>query len=277
MQVHSHAELAHLLLADVRRTNQLYFEIQRDSQIRNLEEATNARTAVEAMLHKHFVLHTCNDVVKEFIQSTYYSVFKKSDDDAEDVIALVCRREAQEAEAAYRPFQLSRVRYIRKNKNRLLCSCSSTTVHGRPCRHLIAFNSGVIDRSDFADFHTKKYYVEPHASTEYIGVGDHSKDLTQLPPLPPHLHFLNDAPHDADTADYGDNACNVPAAKIRKARGYHSCAEEFKRILVKWGNVSRVLQRFEEIVREYDDSLGEVETYRCGRASSKPTPQASRK
>jgi hypothetical protein len=123
MQVHSHAELAHLLLADVRRTNQLYFEIQRDSQIQNLEEATNARTVVEVMLHKHFVLHTCNDVVKEFIQSTYYSVFKKSDDDDADVIALVCRREAQEA--AYRPFQLSRVRYL-SNGAMCLASCNDS-------------------------------------------------------------------------------------------------------------------------------------------------------
>jgi hypothetical protein len=194
MQVHSHAELAHLLLADARRSNQLYFELERDSQIRKVEEATNVRTAVEVMLHKHFVLHTCNDVVNEFIQSTHYSVFKKSEDDDEDVIAQVCRREFQAS--ADRPFKLSRVRYIRKKHNRLLCSCSSTTVHGRPCRHLIAFNGGVIDPSDFANFHTKKYQVEPHATTEYIGVGDHSKDLTQLPPLPPHLHFSDDAQDD---------------------------------------------------------------------------------
>lgn len=272
--MHSHAELAHLLLADVRRTNQLYFELQRDSQIRQLEEATNVRTAVEVMLHKHFVLHTCNDVVNEFIQSTHYSVFKKSDDDDADVIALVCRREHEES--ADRPFKLPILRYIRKQNNRLLCSCSSTTVHGRPCGHLIAVNNGVIDRSDFADFHTKKYHAEPHATAEYIGVGDHSKDLTQLPPLPAHLHYSDDAQHDADTADNGDNACNVPAAKRRKVRGYHSCAEEFKRILVKWGNSSMILKKFETAVRELDESLGDVEDYRSGRPSSNPTQQASR-
>ena len=97
-------------------------------------------------------------------------------------------------------------------------------------------------------------------------MGNHRTDVSELPPLPP--QFLSDCSHAADNnADNCDNEFDVSAKKVRKAKGYHSCAGEFKRILVKWGNVPRVLQRFEAIVREYDDSLGEVETYRCGRAS----------
>ena len=274
MQVHSHAELAHLLLADIKRTRQLYFELQRDSELRNLEEATNVRTAVEDMLHKHFVLRTCNDVVKEIIQSREYSIFRKTDDDDSDVIALVCRTNDAPSD---RPFKFSRVRVIRKKNGRLLCSCASTTVHARPCRHLIRFNRGVLERSDFADCHSKKYHAHPHSTSTYIGVGHYNQDdMSQLPPVPP--QFFSDAPHDADNADHADNQDmgGVPAKK-RKVRGYHSCAEEFKRVLVKWGNISRVLQRFEALVREFDESLGDVETYRSGRPSSKPTPQASRR
>ncbi len=49
--------------------------------------------------------------------------------------------------------------------------------------------------------------------------------------------------HDEDNnSDNGDNSFDVPAKKGSKARGYHSCAGEFKRLLVKWGNVPRVLQ-----------------------------------
>jgi hypothetical protein len=275
MQVHSHAELAHLLLADIKRTRQLYFELQRDSELRNLEEATNVRTAVEDMLHKHFVLCTCNDVVKEFIQSREYSIFSKTDDDDADVIALVCRTNDAPSD---RPFKFSRVRVIRKKNERLLCSCACTTVHARPCRHLIRFNRGVLERSDFADCHTKKYHAHPHPPSNYIGVGDYNQDdMSQLPPLPPQM--VCDAPHDADNADHADNNDMEGAApaKKRKVKGYHSCAEEFKRVLVKWGNVSRVLQRFEALVREFDESLGAVETHRAGRPSSKPTPQASRR
>jgi hypothetical protein len=146
-QVHSKSELAHLLLADIRRTHQLYFELQRTSELRNLEEATNVRTVVEQMLHKNFVLHTCNDVIQEFIQSMHYGIFKKRDDDDEDVVALVCRK-TNEAVTPFCPFKFSRIRVIRKNHDKVLCSCSSTIVHGRPCRHLIAYNRGVIDCSN---------------------------------------------------------------------------------------------------------------------------------
>ena len=40
--------------------------------------------------------------------------------------------------------------------------------------------------------------------------------------------------------------------------------------------ISSVLTRFETVVREFDESLGNVEDYRAGRPSSKPTQQASR-
>jgi hypothetical protein len=273
MQVHSHAELAHLLLADVRRTRQLYFELRRDCEIRTFEEATNVKTIVETMLHKNFVLHTCNDVVQEYIQSTHYTIFRKRDDDDDNVVALVCRTGQVDSD---RPFKFSRVREIREENKKLLCACASTTVHGRPCRHLIAYNDGVVHPSDFADFHSKKYHAHPYAISAYTGVGNHRTYLSELAPLPP--QDSSGGSHDEDNdADNDDNAFDVPAKKVSKARGYHSCAGEFKRLLVKWGNVPRVLQQFERIVREYDDSLGEVETYRCGRPSSKPTPQASRK
>jgi hypothetical protein len=171
----------------------------------------------------------------------------------------------------------ARVRIIRKISERLVCSCATTTVQCRPCRHVIAFNRGVTERTDFADFHTKQYHSRPHTIAAYTGVCNFRKDdLSLLPPLPPH-YFSDAAPHGCDDGDNFSNNVNVSAKNIRKVRGYHSCAEEFKRVLVKWGNVSRVLQRFEALVREFDESLGAVETHRAGRPSSKPTPQASRR
>ena len=100
-------------------------------------------------------------------------------------------------------------------------------------------------------------------------------DLSLLPPLPPDAD-ADAAPHDFDDGNNFSNDVNVTATKKRKVKGYHSCAEEFKRVLTKWGNVSRVLTRFETTVRQLDESLGNVEDYRAGRPSSKPTPQASR-
>jgi hypothetical protein len=275
-QVHSKSELAHLLLADIRRTQQSYFELQRDSEVRNLEEATNVRTVVEQMLHKNFVLHTCNDVIKEFIQSMHYGIFKRRDDDDEDVVALVCRK-TNEADTSFCPFKFSRIRVIRKYHDRLLCSCSATTVHKRPCRHLVAYNRGVIDCTDFAEFHTKKYHAHPHALSAYIGVGNRrtQEELLQLQELPTELS--NDPQFDAadDGEQTGPNDGN--SKKTRRVRGYHSCSEEFKRVLVKWGNVPRILQKFKDLVRNYDTSLGDIDQYnRCGHGSSKPTPQASR-
>ena len=69
VEVHSHAELAHLFLADNRRIRQLYFDNRRQAAAKSLEEATNVTTVVQTMLHKNFVIHTCNDVIAEFIQS----------------------------------------------------------------------------------------------------------------------------------------------------------------------------------------------------------------
>lgn len=277
-QVHSKSELAHLLLADIRRTHQLYFELQRDSEMRTLQEATNVRTVVEEMLHKNFVLHTCNDVIEEFIQSMHYGIFKRRDDDDEDVVALVCRQ-PNEADRLFCPVKFSRIRVIRKYHDRLLCSCSSTTVHARPCRHLIAYNRGVIDCSDFAEFHTKKYHAHAHTLSVYTGVRNRrtQEELLQLQQLPTELsndpHF--DAADDGDGDQTGPNDGN--SKKRRRVRGYHSCSEEFKRVLVKWGNVPRVLQKFKELVRKYDTSLGDVDQYnRHGHGSSKPTQQSSR-
>jgi hypothetical protein len=234
--VNSHSELAHLLLADMRRTRQLYFELQRDCELRTLEEATNVRTITEVMLHKNFVLCTSNDVVKEFVQSMHYDVFRKSDDDDSDVLALVCRK--GDAPPSDRPFNFSRVRRIQKIGERLLCSCASTIVHCRPCRHVIAFNRGVMERTDFSDFHTKQYHAHPHTIAPFCGVGNYRlDDLSLLPPLPPDADA---APHAFDDGDNYSNDVNASAKKKRKVKGYHSCAEEFKRVLVKWGNVSRV-------------------------------------
>jgi hypothetical protein len=234
------------------------------------------RTIVEVMLHKNFVLCTCNEVVKEYIQSTHYDIFRKSDDDDSDVVALVCRK--GDAPPSDRPFHFSRVRTIRQNGERLECSCASTKVHCRPCRHIIAFNRGVIERTDFADFHTKQYHAHPHTIAAFCGVANFRlDDLSLLPSLPPDADADADAaPHDFDDGNNVSNDINVSATKKRKVKGYHSCAEEFKRVMAKWGNVPRVLTLFETAVRQLDESLGNVEEYRAGRPSSKPTPQASR-
>jgi hypothetical protein len=131
-----------------------------------------------------------------------------------------------------------------------------------------------MERTDFADFHTKQYHAHPHAIAACSGVGKFRvDDLSLLPPLPPDADA---APQVCEDGNDFTNDVHVSAKKIRKVRGYHSCADEFKRVLVKWGHVSRVLSLFETTVRELDESLGNVEDYRAGRPSSKPTQQASR-
>ncbi len=76
-EVHSHCELSMLLLADLRRTKQLYFEIQREAQQRALEAATNVKTSFEEMLYKNFCLHTCSTMVREFVKgSSNYTVLR---------------------------------------------------------------------------------------------------------------------------------------------------------------------------------------------------------
>lgn len=178
------------------------------------------RTITEVMLHKNFVLCTCNEVVKEFIQSMHYDIFRKSDDDDSDVLALVCRK--GDATPSDRPFNFSKVRIIRKIGERIVCSCASTIVHCRPCRHVIAFNQGVMERTDFADFHTKQYHAHPHNIAAFCGVGNSRlDDLSLLPPLPADA----DAAPMFDDGDNFSNTVNVSAKKIRKVKGYHSCAE----------------------------------------------------
>jgi hypothetical protein len=58
----------------------------------------------------------------------------------------------------------------------------------------------------------------------------------------------------------------------KKVRGYNSTDAEFKRVLVKWGNTPRVLEKFLKVVAERA-----VEDCRSCKKSSKPTPQPSRR
>jgi hypothetical protein len=285
-EVHSHAELSHLLMADCRRVRQLYFEMERDNAARTLEEATNVQTQVEALLHKHFVLVTCTDVVAEFIQSINYIVSRKREHDDDDVVALVWRRPIA-GEETKRPFKFSRIREIRKVQNRLVCCCSATQVHGRPCRHLLAYNKGLIDVDDFHECHLKKYAALSHTFTPkpYVGVHDR-REPGELPVLEANVDgdgvFNDDDAGDHnggnDDGDFCSQASNPGKKKKRKVRrGYNSTNDEFKRILTKWGNTPRVLEKFRHVVAELDASLGAVEDWRSGKKSSKPTPQASRK
>ena len=73
----------------MRGTKQLYFEHDRVAQARSLEEATNVKTVVETMLHNFVCLSTAGDVVREYIQSVKYQVFKARAGDDPSVVALV--------------------------------------------------------------------------------------------------------------------------------------------------------------------------------------------
>jgi len=108
-EIHSHCELSMLVLSDMRRTKQLYFEQDRAAQARSLEEATNVKTVVETMLHKNFCMSTARDVVREFIQSVKYEVFKARPHDDPSVVGLVVYTEPPTAHPEPAPFELSRV------------------------------------------------------------------------------------------------------------------------------------------------------------------------
>ncbi len=273
VKVHSHAELAHLFLADSRRIRQLYFDNRREAAAKSLEEATNVKTVVQAMLYNHFVIQTCKDVIAEFIQSANYDVFKKRDADDENVLALVVRRET--GPQPFRPFQFSRVRFIMKVNDRIICSCCATTVHGRPCRHLIAYNEGKLEPSDFAHIHTKNYAANLVTSvSKYDGVVQrraHS-DLPELVERNEDEVEDHGALGDDGAADFGF----AKPQKEKKCHGFRSLQKEFKMFTDKWGNIPRALKSLRQIIADHDKKLGDVAEYRCGRGSSKPTYQASR-
>ena len=62
-----------MLLADLLRTNQRYFEIEREAQERAQEIATNVKTEFETFVFKHLCIHTAKQMVKEYLKSTKYT------------------------------------------------------------------------------------------------------------------------------------------------------------------------------------------------------------
>ena len=142
------------------------------------------------MLHQNFVMHTCDDVIAEFIQSANYDVFKSNE---ENVVALVKRK--NEGRRPFRPFRFSHVRMIMKCNDRLACSCCATIVHGRPCRHLLAYNAGALEPSDFSHVHTKAYAAKlVHSNEHYHGVVNRRLNL-DLP------EYHEDEDEDEDEAE----------------------------------------------------------------------------
>ncbi len=270
-QVHSHAELAHLFLADSRRCRQLYFDNKRAAALKSLEHATNVETVVENILHQNFVMHTCDDVIAEYIQSANYDVFKSNE---ENVVALVKRK--NDGQRPFRPFRFSQVRKIMQCNDRIDCSCCATIVHGRPCRHLLAYNEGALEPSDFSHVHTKVYAAKlVHSNEQYYGVVNRRRNLNL-----PEYHEDVDEAEEVSTIPDGEHASGdydfATPKPERKAHGFRQLQQEFKRFMDKWGNIPRALQSLCQKIREHDVELGDVADYRSGRGSSKPTPQASR-
>jgi hypothetical protein len=275
-QIHSHCELAMLVLSDLRRTKQLYFESERAAQARQLEEATNVKTVVETMLHKNFCLSTAKDVILQYIQSVKYEVFKARPTDDPSVVGLVVCTAPPIVHPDPAPFQLSRVHKIMKVGGRLLCDCAAQRVHGRPCRHLLKYNEGLVDKEDFAHFHTKKYLVTAYDAPVFAGVVDRAPTTRELPDyiMPSSQDTGND---NGDDGDNGDGDAQHQLKKKRSSRPYNECEREMKRVLVKWGNHPSILKEFCNIITRYDNELGpDVSAYKFGRGSSKPTPQGSR-
>ncbi len=241
--------------------------------MKSLEHATNVKTVVENMLHQNFVMHTCDDVIVEFIQSANYDVFKSNE---KDVVALVKRK--NEGQRPFCPFRFSHVRKIMNCNDRLACSCSATIVHGKPCRHLLAYNEGALEPSDFCHIYTKAYAAKlVHSNEQYYGVVNRRLNLN-LPEY--HDDDVDEAVAEDQNAIDGDHASGdfdfaIPKS-VRKAHGFRKLHQEFKRFTDKWGNIPRALQSLCQIISELDVELGDVADYRSGRGSSKPTPQASR-
>lgn len=270
-EIHSHCELSMLVLSDMRRTKQLYFEQDRAAQARSLEEATNVKTVVEIMLHKKFCMSTARDVVREFIQSVKYEVFKARPHDDPSVVGLVVYTAPPTAYPETAPFELSRVHEIRKIGGRLLCGCAAQRVHGGPCRHLLKYNDGSVDVEDFAHFHTKKYLVTAYDAPVFAGVVDRAPSTRELQEYA--IPESQDLGNDVNDCEVGEGDGRL---RKRASRAYSTCEQEFKRVLTKWGNHPSVLQQFCKMVADRDAELGDVERYTWGRGSSKPTPQASR-
>jgi hypothetical protein len=258
-EVHSHCELSMLLLADLRRTKQLYLENERNAQARALEEATNANTATEQMLHKHFCLYTSEEVKREYIRSVNYQLFKPRSGDDPSVVALVVSSAPPIAHAERAPFELSRVHEIMKAGNRLICGCAAQRVHGRPCRHLLKYNDGLVDVEDFARFHTKKYLATAYDAPVFAGVVDRAPSTRELPDyaMPASQHTGDD---DVNNGEIGEgDGSRLP--KKRGSRAYSSCERQFKHVLTKWGNNPSILQQFCKMVADHDAELGDVELY----------------
>jgi hypothetical protein len=151
-------------------------------------------------------------------------------------------------------------------------------VHGRPCRHLLAYNEGKLEPSDFAHIHTKNYAANLVVTSafKYDGVGQrraHS-DLPELVERNEDTVEDHSAIADGDdgTADFGF----ANSQKDKKCHGFRSLQKEFKRFTDKWGNIPRALKSLCQIIADHDIELGDVAEYRCGRGSSKPTYQGSR-
>ena len=269
-EVHSHCELSMLLLADLRRTKQLYFEIEREAQQRALEAATNVKTSFEEMLYKKFCFHTCTAMVKEFVKaSCNYTVFRPRQSDSSDVVALVYYTATVTADDPA-PFNMNFVHPITKVGDRLMCGCAVQVVHGRPCRHILAYNEGLVDENDFAHFHTKCYLAQAYTSSPYLGVVDR-RGPTDLPELPEVADTSQDV-GDGDGAEQQHRS-----KKHRASHPYTAFEQECKRFIVKWGNHPAILKRAKALITDYDNSLGDVSDHRMGRPSSKPTYQASRR
>jgi hypothetical protein len=234
------------------------------------------------MLHTHFVLETCNDVTAEFIQSENYVVFKKRETDDETVLALVQRK--KDGPPPFRPFRFSNIRVILKCNDRITCSCCAPIVHGRPCRHLLAYNVGSIGPSDLAHVHTKAYASKLVTSDcSYDGVVNRRpiSDLRDLPELVEDVDAEQSAIVDGDEAGWEDASGNFddenPAVqREKKCHGFRQLQQEVKRFTDKWGNIPRALKSMRQLIIQHDIELGEVASYRSGRGSSRPTPQSSR-
>lgn len=149
-QVHSHCELAMLLLADMHRTKKLYSEFEREACERALQGATNVRTSFQTFMYRNMCLHTCELMVREFIVSKNYTVYRPRPTDDTSVVALV--HSTPKEDAAFKPFKFSRIHVIRKIAGKLVCSCAVVCVHGRPCRHLLSYNKGLVDVSVLPTF-----------------------------------------------------------------------------------------------------------------------------
>ena len=273
--VNSHCELSILLLADMHRTKKLYKEIERESCERALQAATNVTTSFETFMYRNFCLHTCECMVREFIASKIYTVYRPRPDDDPSVVALV--HSVPKEGTAFAPFKFSRIHVIRKIAGKLGCSCAAGCVHGRPCRHLLNYNKGLVDASDFAHFHTTKYQTKPYTAAAFAGVADRRPETDELPELPREFDNEDDVCGGGGDDCGDESAAQHPAARKKRAsRPYTTCEQEMKRVLVKWGNHPQILEGFFSLIRERDNELGDVSEYRYGRGSSKATPQASR-